>query len=363
MYQRERGRRHTAVALIAFACAFLISPSAFAAATSARPALGALAPGSSECLANKAAGTVHFASPFGYDASAGIIDVYAAVKLGYFADLCLNVDFVDAPIGEAAALVSAGSAQVTGEGSAADTLDAEANGSDFVGISTYGDTSDYALLTRKGITKLTQLEGKVLGYHPAFPVVLKEMLVKAGVDLSKVHMVVDPSYNPLLLVQGTFSAIQAYQSNEPITLRAAHASFTMWTPGELGVSGTFNVQVVNRKFLAAHPTATADFLRAEFHAFGYCVKNPATCVGYLAKAQGPTFGVAHGEAEWAIESALAIDPHVPGAGIGVETASEWAPEAKALVQYKLVAKMPDLPATENTALAASLYHGTQLIWP
>jgi ABC-type nitrate/sulfonate/bicarbonate transport system substrate-binding protein len=351
------------VALIALASVFSTSPSAFAGATTVRPAVGALAAGSSECLANKAAGTIHFASPYGYDASAGIIDVYAAGKLGYFADLCLKVDFVDAPIGEAAALVSAGSAQITGEGSAADTLAAEADGSDFVGISTYGDTSDYALLTQKAITKLTQLEGKVLGYHPAFPVVLKEMLVKAGVDLPKVHMVVDPSYNPLLLVHGTFAAIQAYQSNEPITLQAAHAPFTMWTPAQFGIPGTFNVQVVNRKFLASHPTASADFLRAEFLAFNYCVRNPVTCVNYLAKAQGPTFGVGHGEAEWRVESTLALNHHLRGEGIGVQTTGEWAPEANAVVQYKLLDKPVDLSAVENTTIAASLYHGTQLIWP
>ena len=243
-----------------------------AATAAAAPA--ALAPGSPECRANKAAGTVRFASPYGYDASAGIIDVYAALKLGYFADLCLNVDFVYVPFTESAAsLVSAGTAQLTGEGSAADAIVQESEGSNFVAISTYGDTSDYALLTRSGITKLTQLEGKVLGYHPMFPVVLKEMLVKAGVDLSKVHVVIDPSYNPLLLVHGTFSAIQGYQSNEPITLRAAHEPFTMWTPAQFGIPGTFNVQVVNRKFLASHPSATADFLRAEFLAFSYCARS------------------------------------------------------------------------------------------
>ncbi len=256
-----------------------------------------------------------------------------------------------------------GAAQITGEGSAADTLAAEANGSDFVGISTYGDTSDYALLTRKGITKLTQLEGKVLGYHPAFPVVLKEMLVKAGVDLAKVHMVVDPSYNPLLLVHGTFAAIQAYQSNEPITLQAAHEPFTMWTPAQLGIPGTFNVQVVNRKFLASHPTATADFLRAEFLAFNYCVRNQVTCVDYLANAQGPTFDVAHGEAEWRVESMLALNHHLRAEGIGVQTTGEWAPEAKAVVKYKLLDKAVDLSGVEDTTIAASLYHGTQLIWP
>ena len=112
------------------------------------------------------------------------------------------------------------------------------------------------------------------------------MLVKAGVNLSKVRWLVDPTYNPLLLVHGSFSALQAYQSNEPITLRADHKPFTMWTPAQFGIPGTFNVQVVNRKFLASHPTASADFLRAEFLAFNYCVHNPVTCVDYLAKAQG-----------------------------------------------------------------------------
>jgi NitT/TauT family transport system substrate-binding protein len=354
--------------LIALGPVFLpsatVAAAANAPAVTPQPAPAALAPGSQECHANNAAGTVRFASPFGYDASDGIIDVYAALKLGYFADLCLKVDFVYVPFTESPySLVSAGTAQITGEGSAADAIVQESEGSDFVAISTYGDTSDYALLTRSGITKLTQLEGKVLGYHPTFPVVLREMLVKAGVNLSKVRSVVDPSFNPLLLVHGTFSAIQAYQSNEPITLRADHEPFTMWTPAQFGIPGTFNVQVVNRKFLASHPSATADFLRAELMAFNYCTRNPVTCVDFLAKAQGPTFDVAHGEAEWKVESTLALDHHLAGKGVGVQTTAEWAPEADAVVHYKLLDKAVDLGAVENTTIAASLYHGTQLIWP
>ncbi|HUC15079.1 MAG TPA: ABC transporter substrate-binding protein [Acidimicrobiales bacterium] len=385
MQERERRSWRTLAALVVLGPVFLASasPAAAAAAVAAAPvavaaapaiarvpavtaqtALGALAPGSKECLANKAAGTVRFASPFGYDASAGIIDVYAALKLGYFADLCLNVDFVYVPFTESPySLVSAGTAQITGEGSAADAIVQESEGSDFVAVSTYGDTSDYALLTRSGITKLTQLDGKVLGYHPTFPVVLREMLVKGGVDLSKLRSVIDPSFNPLLLIHGTFSAIQAYQSNEPITLRADHEPFTMWTPAQFGIPGTFNVQVVNRKFLASHPTATADFLRAEFLAFNYCVRNAVTCVDFLAKAQGPTFDVAHGEAEWRFESMLALDHHLPGEGVGVQSPAEWAPEADAVVQYKLLDKAVNLASVENTSITASLYHGTQLIWP
>lgn len=363
MHDRERRRWRVSAVLVVLGSVCVVSCPAVAATRVAAQSGGVLAPGSRECLANKAAGTIHFASPFGYDASAGIIDVYAAEKLGYFADLCLTVDFVDVPFTEAPyALVSAGTAQITGAGSAADAILAESNGSDFVGISTYGNTSDYALLTREGITKLTQLEGKVLGYHPPLPVVLTEILVKAGVDLSKVRLVNAP-YNPLLLVHGSFAALQAYQSNEPITLRADHEPFRMWTPAQFGISGTFNVQVVNRSFLTLHPTAAADFLRAEFHAFNYCLSDAVTCVDYLAKAQGPTFSISHGEAEWRVESTLALEHHLPGDGIGVQTIGEWAPEAKAVLQYKLVDKPVDLATAEDTTLAASLYHGTQLIWP
>jgi NitT/TauT family transport system substrate-binding protein len=189
------------------------------------------------------------------------------------------------------------------------------------------------------------------------------MLVKSGVNVSKVRLVEDPTYDPLLLVHGSFDALEAYQSNEPITLRADHDPFTMWTPGQFGIAGTFNVQVVNRKFLAAHRSAAADFLRAEFRAFSYCTAHAATCVEFVAQAQGPTFDVAHGEAEWRIESALALDHHLAGLGIGVETLGEWAPEAKAVARYKLVRKPVDLATAEDTALARSLYRGTRLIWP
>jgi len=325
---------------------------------------GTLAPSSAECAANRAAGTIHYASPFGYDASPGIMDVYAAVQLGYFADLCLNVDFINVPFTESPySLVSAGTAQLTSAGSAADVLASQSGGANLIGIATYADTSDYALLTRPDVTKLTQLEGKLLAYHTSLPVVLTEMLVKAGVDVTKVRTTNDTSYNPELLTQDKFDALQAYQSNEPLQLRAKGDKFTMWTPAQFGIDGTFNVMESNRDFLSAHRGAVADFLRAQFHAFEYCNANLATCVGYLAKAQGSTFQASFAEAEWKFESALVASHHLPGAGVGVETIAEWMPEAGAVVQYKRVTAAPDLTTAEDTTVAASVYHGTTLIWP
>jgi NitT/TauT family transport system substrate-binding protein len=321
---------------------------------------------SASCVANRAAGTITFLSPFGYDASVGILDVFAATQLGYFRQLCLSVTFNPnlsyAPVYPE---VSAGVATITGEGSAADDLVAVGNGAAFTAVATFGDTSDYALLTRSSIANLRQLEGKTLGYHTQLPVVLTEMLTKAGVDISKVHEVNDTGFDPTLLIKGPYTALQAYQSNEPLTLDAdGYAKdFTEWKPSQFGVSGTFNVQVVNTRFLTTHPGAMKDFLRAELHAFYYCVANANRCVALVAKVAGKTFDVAHELAEWRLESALAMHHTLPGRGVGVETMGEWSPEAKAVLTYKLVHKPVDLASAENTTIAASLYSGTTLIWP
>lgn len=320
----------------------------------------------SRCARNRAAGTIAFASPFGYDASVGILDVEEAQRLGYFSALCLKVAFVGAA-NNPYALVSSGAAQITGEGSAADTLQAVATGSRFTAIATFGNTSDYALLTRPGIRRLTQLAGKSLAYHgTALPVALTEMLQAAHVDLAKVHLVSDKSYDPFLLTQGKFDALQAYRSNEPITLRAAHQAFREYVPSAFGVRGTFNVQVVNSAFLAAHRSVVADFLRAELHAFNYCAAHAKACVAGEAKAaavDGVPYDKTHNLAEWRFEVALARKHHLQGKGIGVQSFAEWRPEAAALLAHRIVSSLPLLAKVEDTTLAAALYKGAALVWP
>ena len=73
------------------------------------------------CNRNKAAGTINYISPFGYDAAATIMEVFMAEKLGYFKALCLKVAF-NASSFTAEQLVSSGRGQVTAIGSAADHI-------------------------------------------------------------------------------------------------------------------------------------------------------------------------------------------------------------------------------------------------
>ncbi|NNN09825.1 MAG: ABC transporter substrate-binding protein [Acidimicrobiaceae bacterium] len=321
--------------------------------------------GASQCAANRAAGKVTYVSPFGFDASAGIIDVFAAKKLGYFADMCLNVEFVTNAT-DANELVSSNTAQVTNEGSAADAIEAIASGAHMVGIETAGNTSDYAIITEKSITSLKQLDGKTLGYYTILPVVLREMLRAAGAKISSIKLIADTNYNPTQVIQGTLQGLQAYQSNQVITLKSAKDSFNEFTPQQFGIRGTYNVMTVNATFLSRHRQAVTDFMRADLRALHFCINHPSACVkieGTYAKGAGAQFVTAHEDAVWALERKLALSSSLPGKGLGVQTYAEWQPESTALGTYGVMATVPKLASAEDVSLVASLYKGKTLIWP
>jgi NitT/TauT family transport system substrate-binding protein len=317
------------------------------------------------CAANKAAGTINYVSPFGFDASAGIIDAFAAQKLGYFKDMCLSVSFItNSPNYQS--LVSAGRAQMTNIGSAADLMLAVGNNANLIGVSTYANTSNYAILAHKDVTTLKQLEGKAVGYHFTVPVVISQMLTKAGVDVKKVKFINTTNYDPNQLFQGRFDAMEVYRSNEPLVLHAAGKEFTEFDPGQFGVSGTYDPMVANKDFLAQHRSAVQDFLRAQLHAFHYCVDHVTECVSIeasYARDAGATYDVAHDTQVWKFSAQLVQQNTLPGKGIGVHTAAEWTPEYQGLQQLGLVKSLPPLSDFQDTELVASLYNGATLNWP
>ncbi|HVT65203.1 MAG TPA: ABC transporter substrate-binding protein [Mycobacteriales bacterium] len=317
------------------------------------------------CAANRAAGTITWVSPFGFDASAGIIDVFAADKLGYFRDLCVDVKLVTNSY-TSAALVSAGKATTTSTGSAADFLTLAANGSNVTGVATYGNTSDYCIITRPEFKTLKDLEGHTLGYHSVKEAPDLEMLRAAGVDIDKVKLVNTPNYDPNQIVQGKLDAVGCYQSNEPLTLRAEGAKFNEFTPAQFGVSGTYNVVFFNATFLKAHRAAAQDFMRADLHAFEYCEDHQAECISIeesYAKRAGAEFPVAHERQVWKLEAALSRNHTLAGKGIGVQSEAEWQPELREVTDFGLAKNLPPLSQVEDTTLVAELYDGNRLVWP
>src|SRR5690625_7345653 len=73
------------------------------------------------CERNAAAGTITYISGYGFSASAGQMDVFIAKELGYFDDLCLDVE-INAAGAAGQQLVSSGQAGLTVMGIVADGI-------------------------------------------------------------------------------------------------------------------------------------------------------------------------------------------------------------------------------------------------
>jgi ABC-type nitrate/sulfonate/bicarbonate transport system substrate-binding protein len=323
------------------------------------------------CKRNAAAGTINYISPFGYDAAATIMEVFMAEKLGYFKALCLKVAF-NASSFTAEQLVSSGRGQVTAIGSAADHVLAAAAGANLTAVATYGDTDPHAIYAQSKIKSLKDLEGGTLGYHINVTPAAVAMLDKAGVDVSKVKMILLTSYDPTVVTRGQIDAAVGFASNEPLQLKAAGTPFNEFRPGDFGIKGTYGVMQWNTTFYRKHRAAVADFMRADLKALGYCLAHKVTCVkwvSHLASAanQGAAFPYGRQLATWNFESQYVTNTKV--GGYGVQTLAEWQTEYQEVLRYGKLAgltdsnKIPPLASVLDTKLVAGLYRGKKLIWP
>ena len=323
------------------------------------------------CSRNAGVGTINYVSAFGYDASAGIIDVYMAQKLGYFKDLCLHVA-LNAAAFNGQQLVSSGAAQVTGIGSAADALLSKASGANLTSVATYGDTDPHVILTNENFPTLKSLEGGTLGYFINMTPAAVAMLVKAGVDITKIHLIALTNYDPTIVTRGQIDGLVGYASNQGVELKTAGQPFHEFLPSQYGIKGTYNIMQFNGTFLEQHRAVSADFMRADLKALAYCLVHKKQCVTYLsqlaaANNQGNAFPLAHQMATWNYESKFVTSDKV--GGYGVQTVKEWQPEYNEVKQYGTQAGLtssetvPTIQQTMDPSLVAGLYHGKTLIWP
>jgi ABC-type nitrate/sulfonate/bicarbonate transport system substrate-binding protein len=325
---------------------------------------------SQQCARNKAVGTINFVSPFAYDASAGIMDVFMAQKLGYFQDLCLKVD-INAASFTGEELVSSGRAQVTGIGSAADAMLSAASGANLTGVATYGNTDPHVILTNEKVTTLKQLEGGTLGYYTNMNPGSLQMFANAGVDVSKIKLVKLTNFDPTIVTRGQVDGLVGYASNQGTTLKAAGQPFHAFYPSQYGVKGTYNVMQFNTSWLKDHRASAADFMRADLKALAYCLTNKAACVNYIsqqaaANHQGAAFPTAHQLAVWNVESQFIVRAPRP---FGSQTVAEWEPEYGLVKKYykqvglPSLSELPPLASMLDPTLVASLYKDNKLIWP
>lgn len=264
---------------------------------------------------------ITYLSGYQYQSSVSILEYVAAAKLGYFKDLCLDVALKPGT-GDTAQntkLLASGQATVSAVAEQ-DTIQARANGIAITGVSSYSDAGLDILMTNKDITKLTQLDGKVVGHKGYVPAAVEAMLVKAGVTWDSLTLVKE-GYDPSVLPrrQGGLEALTGFVSNEPNQLKAAGKDVTVWQPVDYGIPSSIGAMAVNPAFAAAHPHAVEDVLRASLHAYDYCSSGQAhitECVGYAAKLSGPTYDKGLNATIWKTETQVVKDNPTPGQPLG-----------------------------------------------
>lgn len=318
-----------------------------------------------DCDRNAAAGTITYISGYGYSASAGQLDVFLADELGYFDDLCLDVE-INASGANGQQLVSSGQAEFTALGSASDVMLAAANSGNLTAVATYGNTPPFSIFANEKITTLKDLEGGSLGYFINLTPIASAMLDAAGVDMSKVELIKMTNYDPTVVTRGQVDAIVGYASNQPENLRAQGLPFTEFFPADFGVGGTYNVMEVNSQFLAKNREVSADFMRATLHALQFCLDSSDECLDILAQladdsGQGAAFPRDQLERTWNVESQWVLNSN---SGLpGTQTVADWQPEYDLVLKFGGVDSLPPITDMMDPTLVADLYSDGELIWP
>ncbi len=251
-----------------------------------------------------------------------------------------------------------------------DVIQARANGIDITGVSSYSNAGLEILMTNKDVTKLTQLDGKVVGHKGYVPATVRAMLVKAGVKWNS-RKLVKQGYDPSVLPrrQGGLAALTGFVSNEPNQLKASGHDVTVWKPVDYGVPSSLGAMAVNPAFAKAHPHAVEDILRAALHAYDYCTAgagHAAECVGYAAQLSGPMYDKKLNMTIWNTETQVIKDNPTPGQPLGGIDTKNVAGIVDMLHRFGIVPSGVTADRAEtwfDGSFVKNVYTDGKLAWP
>jgi putative hydroxymethylpyrimidine transport system substrate-binding protein len=318
------------------------------------------------CSSNEAAGTITYLTGYQYQASASILEILAADELGYFADLCLDVQIQPGTgdTGQNTQLVASDQVQFTSV-SQQNMLQAYDTGIELLGISSYSNVGLEVLMTMPEIEDLTELDGTILGHKGDLPPAVAAMLENAGTDVASLQQVV-VGYDPSILPRGQVVSLTGFISNEPNLLEAAGEEVTVWRPYDYDVPSSLGALAVNPAFAEEHPTAVEDFLRASFHAFDYCEQNSTECVDIAAGISGEGYDAAHNENIWNTEVEIIRESQPEGANLGAIDTDNVLAIVQMLEDFSLLEnEIGDDEALGlfDPSFVEAIFADGELVWP
>lgn len=326
------------------------------------------------CAANEAAGTITYLSGFDFAATAGILDVVIAEQLGYFDELCLDVELQSSFSTDNYPLVAGGEAQIASAGSFSEVVNyAAANEADLVVIDVEGRTAIDSLILKPGTAEtLADLDGATIGVKGAIPPSVAAMLAGAGlVEGTDYETVPIDGFDPLVHMElDGIVGFPGYKSNEPGQLERAGVAFDLFDPTEYDVPGSFGVLFTSREFLEDHPSAVEDFMRATMRGLADAVADPEGAPGIalelVQEGGNPNFLSPEGEAfRWQTDVELLTTQTPVGVGIGIPDPEALQAEVDAYAEVGLFGDdgAPDISARIAADPVTAVYDGTEVIWP
>ncbi len=324
------------------------------------------------CAANKAAGKITYLSSFDFAASASIVDVVVAKQQGYFDKMCLDVELTSSFSTANYPLVAAGRAQFSSAGSYSEVLTQSTGGAKFAVVVNEGKEGIDALMVKAdaGVNTLADLKGKTIGVLGAITPSVKAMLFKAGLVENKDYStVLLDGFDPVAHFRQDIVGRPGYKSNEPGILERAGVPFKLFDPATDDIPGSFGIIYTSQDFLAGHPTAVQDFVRATMKGLADAIADPAAavaaCVALIQTAGNQNHLTTEGETfRWTTESKMVVDSTPTGEPLGLVDPAQLKAEVDAYSAAGVFATPPSTDGTYNTDLVKGVYDATgQVIWP
>jgi NitT/TauT family transport system substrate-binding protein len=324
------------------------------------------------CAANKAAGKITYLSGFDFAASASIVEVVVAEQKGYFDQMCLDVDLKSSFSTANYPLVASGKAQFASAGSYSEVLQQSTGGAKLAVVVDDGKQSINVLLVKpsSGVTTLADLKGKTIGVLGAMPQSITAMLVKAGLqDGRDYHTVLLDGFDPVAHFEQQIAGRPGFRSNEPGILERAGVPFTMFDPAADGIPGSFGLIYTSQDFLAQHPTAVQDFVRASMKGLADAIADPAaavaTCVDLMQTAGNQNHLTQEGESyRWQTEAKVVTDSTPKGQPVGLVDPALLKAEVDAYTAAGVFTSPPAMAGTYDAELVKGVYDAEDMvIWP
>jgi NitT/TauT family transport system substrate-binding protein len=236
-----------------------------------------------------------------------------------------------------------------------------------------GPTAIDALIVKPGVAaELADLAGSTIGVKGKLPPSVAAMLATAGlVENEDYETVLLDGFDPVAHIAiESIDGFPGYKSNEPGALERAGIDFDLFDPLDYDIPGSFGVIYTSAQFVADHPSAAEDFMRATMLGLADAIADPEaaanTAVELINAGGNPNFLSPEGEVfRWTTDAALITELTPPGTGYGVPDADALQNELDTYAEVGLFgdAETPAAVDYLSDTLEGVYDADAKVIWP